>query len=262
QINGTTGYEEAASLGLMAGINAALKIKKRPMFILDRSEAYIGVLIDDLVTKGTNEPYRMFTSRVEYRLIVREDNAAYRLSALGHSLGLLSRKKLKSVLKSRERIEKIEKKLKSISVKPDKKTNNILKKKFSQAPIASSCTLLALLKRPGIKFDGIMEIAGIPNKLSYYEKTQVEVDAKYAGYVRRENVFIEKFKKIEKIKIPCNFDYLNLTGLSNEIKEKLSSFKPISLGQASRVSGVTPAAIALLMAKLRSTSKMKAGHRA
>jgi len=257
QINGTTGYEEAAALGLMAGINAALKIKRKSIFILDRSEAYIGVLIDDLVTKGTNEPYRMFTSRVEYRLIVREDNAAYRLSAAGHSLGLLSRKKFDFVLKSKEKIKKIEKKLKSIYIKPDKKTNNMLNKKFSQTPLTSTHTLFALLKRPGISFANIIEIAGDPNTFSYYEKTCIEVDAKYEGYIKREKSFIERFKKIEKIKIPQNFDYLNLPGLSNEIKEKLSKFKPFSLGQAQRVSGVTPTAIALLMSKLRSLSKLK-----
>ncbi|MEE9499932.1 MAG: tRNA uridine-5-carboxymethylaminomethyl(34) synthesis enzyme MnmG [Candidatus Omnitrophota bacterium] len=230
QINGTTGYEEAASLGLMAGINAARKIKKKEPFILDRSQAYIGVLIDDLVTKGTSEPYRMFTSRVEYRLTVREDNATTRLSKIGHSIGLIPKEKLIRIEKKRKKIEDINKKLKS-------------------AP-----ALAKLLKRPGITFKDIMEIADRKDGLSYYVKTQVEVDIKYEGYIRRELSYVNKFKKIERIHMPENFDYSRISGLSNEIKEKLSRFKPKSLGQASRISGVTPVAISLLMVKLRTSS--------
>jgi len=230
QINGTTGYEEAASLGLMAGINAAMKVKNKKPLILDRSEAYIGVLIDDLITKGTNEPYRMFTSRVEYRLTVREDNATARLSKAGFSVGLLSREKLNKVEKMQKNIESTIRKLKS---KP---------------------ALYKLLKRPEVSFDDIINSAHPEGKFSYYEKTRVEVDVKYKGYIKREKSFIDKFKKIERMHIPEGFDYLNVSGLSNEIKEKLSKFKPISLGQASRVSGVTPAAITLLMVKLRAQS--------
>ncbi|NQU94732.1 MAG: tRNA uridine-5-carboxymethylaminomethyl(34) synthesis enzyme MnmG [Candidatus Omnitrophica bacterium] len=227
QINGTTGYEEAASLGLMAGINAAMKVKKKKPLILDRSEAYIGVLIDDLITKGTNEPYRMFTSRVEYRLTVREDNATARLSKKGFSVGLLSREKLNKVEEMQENIESTVKKLKS---KP---------------------ALYKLLKRPEVSFDDIIKSAHPEGKFSYYEKTRVEVDVKYKGYIKREKSFIDKFKKIERMRIPDGFDYLNVPGLSSEIKEKLSKFRPNSLGQASRISGVTPVAITLLMVKLR-----------
>ncbi|UCD55634.1 MAG: tRNA uridine-5-carboxymethylaminomethyl(34) synthesis enzyme MnmG [Candidatus Omnitrophota bacterium] len=226
QVNGTTGYEEAAGLGLMAGINAARKAKKKEPLILDRSQAYIGVLIDDLVSKGTSEPYRMFTSRVEYRLIVREDNATTRLSKIGHSIGLLSGEKLLALEKKRKKIEDIKKKLES-------------------AP-----ALAKLLKRPGISFEDIMQIAGWKDEISYYVKTQVEVDIKYEGYIRRELSYVDKFKKIERIHIPENFDYSGISGLSNEIKEKLSRFRPKSLGQASRISGVTPVAISLLMVKL------------
>lgn len=227
QINGTTGYEEAASLGLMAGINAAMKVKKKKPLILDRSEAYIGVLIDDLITKGTNEPYRMFTSRVEYRLTVREDNATARLSKTGFSVGLLSREKLNEVEKMQKSIEATVKKLKS---KP---------------------AVYKLFKRPEISFDDIINPAHLEGKFSYYEKTRVEVDVKYKGYIKREKSFIDKFKKIERMRIPEGFDYLSVSGLSSEIKEKLSKFRPNSLGQASRVSGITPVAITLLMVKLR-----------
>ena len=226
QLIGTTGYEEAASLGLMAGINAAMKAAKRCPFTLDRSQAYIGVLIDDLVTKGTKEPYRMFTSRVEYRLTVREDNATTRLSRLGHSLGLLSGEKLVAVEKKEENIDKILKRLKA------------------------SPGLLKLLKRPEVTFGDIAETAGWEEKFSYYEKTGVAVAVKYKGYIKREAAFVNKFKKLERINIPEDFDYLGISGLSVETKEKLSQSKPKSLGQASRISGITPAAISLLMVKL------------
>ena len=250
QIIGTTGYEEAASLGLLAGINAAKKVKRKEPFVLDRSEAYIGVLIDDLVTKGTGgEPYRMFTSRVEYRLTVREDNACTRLCKIGHAIGLLSREKFIRVQKQERKIEEIKKKLKTISVKPDKDVNSMLKK-TSQAPLSCRTTLSKLLKRPGITLDDMLELANWNERFSYYEKTQVEVDIKYQGYIKRELSYVKKFKKIEKIHISENFDYFGISGLSNEIKEKLSKFRPESLGQASRISGITPVAISLLMVKL------------
>jgi len=224
QINGTTGYEEAASLGLAAGINASLKVKNKAPFILDRSEAYIGVLIDDLVTKGTSEPYRMFTSRVEYRLSVREDNAAQRLSKKGYSLGLVSGVKMNKVEKEKEKVENLKSRL--------------------------TPPLRKLLKRPSVTLEDIIKSQKWDEDISYREKTQIEVDIKYEGYVKRELSRINKFKKIENICIPEDFDYSRVSGLSREIKEKLSKFKPRSLGQASRVSGVTPTAITLLMVKL------------
>ncbi|MGB2706017.1 MAG: tRNA uridine-5-carboxymethylaminomethyl(34) synthesis enzyme MnmG [Candidatus Omnitrophota bacterium] len=226
QLIGTTGYEEAAALGITAGINATMTVKKKEPFILDRSEAYIGVLIDDLVTKGTTEPYRMFTSRVEYRLTIREDNATTRLSRIGHSIGLLSREKLALVEKKEKRIEEIKKKLEA------------------------SPGLLKLLKRPEVTFDDIIKTAKWKDHFSHYEKTGLEVAVKYEGYIKREASFVSKFKKIERMNIPEDFDYLQVSGLSSEIQEKLSRFKPRSLGQASRISGVTPVAISLLMVKI------------
>lgn len=226
QLIGTTGYEEAAALGIMAGINASMKAKNEKPFTLDRSQAYIGVLIDDLVTKGTTEPYRMFTSRVEYRLTVREDNATSRLSEIGHSIGLLSREKLALV---------------------EKKEKNIAETK---GKLKTSPALLKLLKRPEVTFDDIIKTAEWKDTFSYYEKTGLEVAVKYEGYIKREASLMSKFRKIERMNIPEDFDYLQVSGLSIEIKEKLSRFKPRSLGQASRISGVTPVAISLLMVKL------------
>ncbi|MFH1411352.1 MAG: FAD-dependent oxidoreductase, partial [Candidatus Omnitrophota bacterium] len=227
QINGTTGYEEAAALGLMAGINAGLRTKKEEPFVLDRSQGYIGVLIDDLVTKGTKEPYRMFTSRVEYRILIREDNANTRLTELACRFGLTGDKEVSEIRKKAENIEKVK---------------TVLKEK----------KLLQNLKRPEVSYEDLAgpdkDIAG----LSYYEKVQLEVDIKYAGYIEREIARIKKFGNLEKIRIPEGFDYFPGKGLSNEIIEKLSSIRPGSLGQASRISGVTPAAISILMVRLAS----------
>jgi len=224
QINGTTGYEEAASLGLMAGINAALKVKRREPLILNRSQAYIGVLVDDLVTKGTNEPYRMFTSRVEYRLLIREDNADIRLMETGRNIGLVSKKAFSSMMDKKKRVESEKAKLDS--------------------------RLIRIFKRPKVSYEDMLKIDGKLKPLDYYEKVQLEVDIKYEGYVRRELVNIKKFERIDSIKIPPAFDYSSVNGLSNEIREKLEQFKPYSLGQAARISGVTPVAISLLIVRL------------
>ena len=233
QINGTTGYEEAAALGLMAGINASAKVRGEEAVVLERSQAYTGVLIDDLVTKGTKEPYRMFTSRVEYRILVREDNADTRLAGIGRGLGLAAEDALERVLRKKERVEKEKKRLAAVMVPSEK------------------ASLAQLLKRPGISYDDIAEMEDKGTGLSYYEKVQLEVDIKYKGYIERELAKIKKFSDLEKIRIPAGFDYSGVPGLSNEIKEKLAFLRPRSLGQASRVSGVTPAAISILMIKLR-----------
>jgi len=250
QINGTTGYEEAAALGLMAGINAARKVKKESSVILDRSQGYIGVLIDDLVTKGTKEPYRMFTSRVEYRLIIREDNADTRLSKIGRKVGLVPEEQVERVREGIQRVQKERQRLEKEYLYPEKRINSFLEER-GESPLSGKISLAQLLRRSGISYDDIVRLEKEDRKLSYYEKVQLEVDIKYSGYIERESSRIKKFKDLEKIRIPGNFDYSGLNSISNEIKEKLMHFKPASLGQASRISGVTPPAISILMVKLK-----------
>jgi len=237
QINGTTGYEEAAAQGLIAGINAALRIKNREPLILDRSTSYIGVLIDDLVTKGTNEPYRMFTSRVEYRLILREDNADARLSKIGYNLGLLNKASYR----------KVEDKVNAVN-----KGISFLKhtriKFFNGVKFQKETTLEGLLKRPEIKLKDLQGLGYKElNSLKFDVAEGIEIEVKYSGFIERQLKDVEKFKNIEKIKVPQALDYMAIPGLSKEIKEKLNKFRPLNLGQASRISGVTPAAISMLM---------------
>ncbi|MFC1480340.1 tRNA uridine-5-carboxymethylaminomethyl(34) synthesis enzyme MnmG [Candidatus Omnitrophota bacterium] len=253
QINGTTGYEEAAALGLLAGINVARKVKGQSPVVLERSQAYIAVLIDDLVTKGTKEPYRMFTSRVEYRILIREDNADIRLARVGRDLGLVTEEVAERVRQKEIRIEKEKKKLNAVMVSPGGKADSILHEK-KEASLTRKVSLMQLLKRPGISCGEIEKLEDTIGGLSYYEKVQLEVDVKYAGYIERELAKIKKFSDLEKIRIPGSFDYSAVPGLSNEIKEKLTHLRPSCLGQASRISGVTPAAISILMVKLRSRS--------
>ena len=244
QINGTTGYEEAAALGLMAGINAARKAKGEEPVVLERSQAYIGVLIDDLVTKGTKEPYRMFTSRVEYRIVIREDNADTRLSNIAYDLGLSGEDAVAKVKEKEKNVAREIKRLNSTEIKAD---SALLKEKGIE--IDGRISLGKLLKRPDVSYD---DVSGDREgeELSYYEKVQLEVDIKYAGYIERELARIKKFSDLEKIRVSEDMDYSGIEGLSNEIKEKLTSVRPVTLGQASRVSGVTPAAISILMVKI------------
>jgi len=254
QINGTTGYEEAAAQGLIAGINAALKAKKEAQFILDRSQAYIGVLIDDLTTKGTNEPYRMFTSRVEYRLLVREDNADFRLLEVGYKIGLIQRKGYLQTKNKYKTVNKQIENLKNNKLKPTAAVNKKLKK-FKSTPIKSVLTLEQVLKRPEIAFDKLCSLNHYKVKIAPEISNQVEIEVKYKGFIDRQLREIGRFKKIENIKIPPCIDYFKISGLSYEISEKLTKLKPISLGQASRVSGITPAAISVLMVFIQKKNK-------
>ncbi|HAZ11068.1 MAG: tRNA uridine-5-carboxymethylaminomethyl(34) synthesis enzyme MnmG [Omnitrophica bacterium GWA2_41_15] len=258
QINGTTGYEEAAAQGFIAGVNASLKVKLKEPFILDRSESYIGVLIDDLVTKGTNEPYRMFTSRVEYRLLLREDNADQRLMGLGYKrLSLVTREQYKKMLAKKNNINKAIERIKMIKFYPNAKINNRLKK-LNIAPISNVASMFDLLKRPGVDFNMLEKI----NKdgkisLSDIEIQGVEIEVKYKGFIDRQLKEIENFRKIEHIKIPEGFEFKDIPGLSKEIVEKLSRVRPLNLGQASRISGVTPVAISILMIYLKKWKSLK-----
>lgn len=237
QINGTTGYEEAAAQGLIAGINAALRIKKREPFVLDRSTSYIGVLIDDLTTKGTEEPYRMFTSRVEYRLILREDNADVRLSKMGYNLGLVNKRDYKKVE------DKIEAVKKTIHFLKSKRLNS-----FNGVKLKKNTTLEELLRRPEVTIATLKSLGHKElDKLNFVVAGGIEIEVKYKGFIERQLKDVEKFKNLEKIKVPEGLDYTIIPSLSREIKEKLVKFKPLNLGQASRISGMTPAAISMLM---------------
>jgi tRNA uridine 5-carboxymethylaminomethyl modification enzyme len=253
QINGTSGYEEAAAQGIWAGINAACKVQARPPFILDRSQAYMGVMIDDLVTRGTREPYRMFTSRAEYRLMLREDNADLRLTETGCELGLIDNEMLHDVKERKKQIDKEIKRIKKTLIKPAKKTNDYLQNKGTM-PLSSGIYLDQILKRSEIDYHGVEILAKSPDNISKRVARQVEIEIKYEGYIKRQLSEIGKFKNMECMKIPGDFDFSAVHGLSNELKEKLSSIKPSSLGQTSRIDGITPAALSALMIGIKAKS--------
>jgi tRNA uridine 5-carboxymethylaminomethyl modification enzyme len=250
QINGTSGYEEAAAQGIIAGINAALKVKGEEHFTLDRSEAYIGVLIDDLVTKGTQEPYRMFTSRAEYRLILREDNADLRLMDKGHRLGLVDDKTYGAFRKKKEAINHELARLKKIKIRPTAGINDKLRE-LNSNPIKNVTTLEELLRRPELTYQDLMTFNPSPDSVSVEVAEQVELEIKYAGYIKKQEELVERFRRMEQVRIPEDMSYQDTPGLSNEIKEKLSTIRPMTLGQATRISGVTPAAISILMVQLK-----------
>lgn len=257
QINGTSGYEEAACQGLIAGINAALKLKHKPQLILDRSQAYIGVLIDDIVTKGTNEPYRMMTSRAEYRLLLRQDNADLRLTEIGHDIGLISDERYNKYIEKKKNIEKEVDRLKSTIIKPTDKVNEFLQRNNS-SEISTGVKLSDLLRRTELTYDLLAEIdENRPENLTRAEKKEAEIQVKYEGYINLEEKQVEKFKKLEDEKIPSNIDFSEIKGLRLEARQKLNQIKPLSVGQASRISGVSPADISVLLIYLKALKNEK-----
>ncbi|MGD9505299.1 MAG: tRNA uridine-5-carboxymethylaminomethyl(34) synthesis enzyme MnmG [Syntrophobacteraceae bacterium] len=250
QINGTSGYEEAAAQGLWAGINAARQAAKETPFLLDRSEAYIAVMVDDLVTRGVNEPYRMFTSRAEHRLLLREDNADLRLLEKGFELGLHSRSVYQELLERRKAIHAELGRLRSTRIRPSEAVNAALVARGSNV-MEDSLTLEKLLKRPELTYEDVAALSPPPGQISERVREQVEIECKYEGYLRRQEVEVGKFRHIEQIRIPEDFPYDQASGLSNEMRQKLSAIRPASLGQASRIPGVTPAAISIIMVYLK-----------
>ena len=246
QINGTSGYEEAASQGLIAGINAALKLKGKEPVILDRSQAYIGVLIDDIVTKGTNEPYRMMTSRAEYRLLLRQDNTDLRLTDIGHEVGLISDERYNNFCNKRNNIEKEIERLKNTTIKPTESVNMVLRNNNS-SEISGGIKLIDLLKRTELNYEKLKDIDENRPKLSDEEVEEVEIQVKYEGYIKLQEAQVEKFKKLENKKIPQDIRYSEIKGLRLEARQKLDKIKPLSIGQASRISGVSPADVNVLL---------------
>lgn len=245
QFNGSSGYEEAAAQGLVAGINAVCKIEGREEFILDRSEAYIGVLIDDLVTKGTNEPYRIMTSRAEYRLVLRQDNADLRLTQKGYDVGLVKEDRYRRYVEKKQIVEKETERLRKRIVQPGE-VKEFLEKRGS-TPLKSPISMYELLRRPEVTYSNTEEIDDERPELSRHQKTMLEVQIKYEGYIEKQKQQIEKFKRLEDRKLPSDFDYNGIEGLRIEARQKLSQFKPVSVGQASRISGVSPADINVLI---------------
>jgi tRNA uridine 5-carboxymethylaminomethyl modification enzyme len=246
QINGTSGYEEAAAQGLIAGINAGLKVQGRSPLILDRSEAYIGVLIDDLVTKGTDEPYRMFTSRAEYRLYLRQDNADIRLREKGYEIGLVNKEEYKEFVQKREALEEELKKLRERKVRPTAQVNQTLQR-IGTSPIERTIPLIELLRRPEVKIQHLEQLMNPNPRLSPRIAEELEILVKYDGYIQRQMDQIEKFRRLEKRRLPNDIDYDKIEGLSAEVREKLKKVNPLSLGQASRIPGITAAALTCLM---------------
>ena len=250
QINGTSGYEDAAAQGLIAGINSARKIQGKEPIILDRTQGYIGVLIDDIVTKGTNEPYRMMTSRAEYRLLLRQDNADLRLTEIGYQVGLISEERYQKFKQKKENIEKEIIRLKELTVKPTEEVNQVLRENGT-SELATGTKMSELLKRTELDYEKLKSIDEERPDLTKQEKEEVQIQIKYEGYIKMQEAQVEKFKKLESKILPENIDYESLSGISLEGRQKLNKFKPHSIGQASRISGVSPADIAVLLVFLQ-----------
>lgn len=255
QFNGSSGYEEAAAQGLMAGINASLEINGKEAFVLDRSEAYIGVLIDDLVTKGTNEPYRIMTSRAEYRLVLRQDNADLRLTEKSYRLGLADKERYDRFLEKKLAVEEERKRLESTYVYP--KEAAAFLEKVGSTPLQNKTTLADLLKRPQVTYENLIEIDEMRPELSFHAKAQLEVQIKYEGYISKQMAQIEKFKKLEDKALREDLEYDQIEGLRIEAAQKLNQIKPRSVGQASRISGVSPADINVLLVHLEKLRRKK-----
>ena len=251
QTNGTSGYEEAAAQGLIAGINASQKIKGKEPLILDRTEAYIGVLIDDIVTKGTNEPYRMMTSRAEYRLLLRQDNADLRLTPIGHEIGLISDERYEKFLNKKQKIEEEKRRLEETIVKPTPEVNDFLKS-CGTAELTTGSRLSELLKRTEITYDSLSVIDKNRPELGEQVREEVEIQVKYEGYIKLQEEQVEKFKKMERKLIPEDINYDDVKGICLEARQKLNKHRPHSIGQASRISGVSPADISVLLVYLQS----------
>ena len=254
QINGTSGYEEAAAQGIIAGINASLEIEEKEPIILHRSDAYIGVLIDDIVTKGTNEPYRMMTSRAEYRLLLRQDNADLRLTPIGYEVGLISEERYKKFLNKKENVKREIERLSNVNIKPTDEVNEFLESNGS-TPIKHGVKLLELLKRSELSYKTLKELDKDRPNLTKQEEEQVEIQVKYEGYIKLQLEQVKKFKKLEIKMLPNDIDYKNLKGISLEARQKLDKFRPVSIGQASRISGISPADISVLLIHLEQMKK-------
>ena len=256
QINGTSGYEEAACQGLIAGINSSRKIEGKEPIILDRTQGYIGVLIDDIVTKGTNEPYRMMTSRAEYRLLLRQDNADLRLTEIGYKVGLINQDRFERFQNKRKNIENEIKRLKELTVKPSEEVNTVLRDN-NTTELSTGTKMAELLKRTELNYDILKPIDKDRPDLTFQEKQEVEIQIKYEGYIKMQEAQVEKFKKLESKILPENIDYEQIKGISLEGRQKLNKFKPHSIGQASRISGVSPADISVLLIYLQQRNENK-----
>jgi tRNA uridine 5-carboxymethylaminomethyl modification enzyme len=250
QINGTSGYEEAAAQGLWAGVNAALAVQGRPPFLLDRSEAYMGVMVDDLVTRGVDEPYRMFTSRAEYRLILREDNATIRLMGKGREFGLITDEQHARLQEKVCQVESGIRRLTSVRIFPVEETNRTLTE-LNTSPLKNPATLFQLLKRSELGYDDLSHFAGWEAVTDQAVKRQIEIEAKYEGYILRQQASVKKMKELEGMKIPVRFDYAVVPGLSNELKAKLSRVEPATVGQAERIPGMTQAALMAILVVIK-----------
>jgi len=254
QFNGSSGYEEAAAQGLIAGINAALKLKGKEMLVLDRSEAYIGVLIDDLVTKENHEPYRMMTSRAEYRLLLRQDNADLRLRRKGYEAGLIQEETWQKTLDKEKAIEAEIKRTEHVTIGGTPEVQKLLEEKGSTL-LKSGTTLAELIRRPELTYDDLAAVDKERPELPWDVKQQVEINLKYDGYIKRQMKQVEQFKKLETKKIPEDLDYEKVGSLRIEARQKLEAYRPVSIGQASRISGVSPADVSVLLVYLEQYRK-------